>query len=332
MRSIILLSALMSGLCLGQPAAAAPSPDDASRIDHVLLWGRSIDQVSAVMAVKLGFQVRPGRNPDGVANRYVRMSDGSYVELEGITRPDARMDPGMRADQVSLRGGPGARTFGLRSSTLDRERVSLRQRGFAPTEIFSAAPNDPDGDGPAAPPRWRLFAFERQPLSSNLFFIDYAAGRPTPTRVADARSARVHPNGARELSAIWLLSSNAEADRQQLAAMGFAGATPVSVAQVGARGYCVPIHRKRVLVLQPDGVGIAADALRSGGPQVLGISVAVADIASARRQVERGYEKPLASYQGLLGPSFLAPTREDIGLLVEFHAGSGVAATSPCGG
>jgi hypothetical protein len=85
-------------------------------------------------------------------------------------------------------------------------------------------------------------------------------------------------------------------------------------------------------VLQPDGAGVAADALRSGGPQVLGISVAVADIASARRQVERGYEKPLASYQGLLGPSFLAPTREDIGLLVEFHAGSGVAATSPCGG
>jgi hypothetical protein len=331
MRSIVLLSAMMMGLCLGQPAAAVQSPHEASELDHVLLWGRSIDQASAVMAVKLGFQVRPGRDPDGVANRYVRMSDGSYVELEGITRPDAQMDPGMRADQAALHGGPGVRTFGLRSPALDRERVLLRQRGFAPTQIFSASPDDPDGGGPSAPPRWRLFAFERQPLSSHLFFIDYAAARLTPARAADDRTAREHPNSARELSAIWLLSSNAEADRKQFGAMGYAGATPIRLPQVAARGYCVPVGRKRVFVLQPDGVGIAADALRSGGPQVLGISVGVADIGRAKRQVERGYERPLAGYRGLLGNSFLAPTRDDLGLLVEFHALPDIASASPCG-
>lgn len=332
MRSIVLLSALMLGLCLGQPAAAAQSSPEASKLDHVLLWGRNIDQASAVMAVKLGFQIRPGRDPDGVANRYVRMSDGSYIELEGITRPDAQMDPGMLADQAALHGGLGARTFGLRSPALDLERASLQQRGFAPTQIFSASPNDPDGGGPSAAPRWRLFAFERQPLSSNLFFIDYAAGKLTPTSAADGRTASEHPNSARELSAIWLLSSDADADRKQFDAMGFTGATPIRLTQVAARGYCVPVDRKRVFVLQPDGAGIAADALRSGGPQVLGISVGVVDIGRAKRQVERGYERPLAGYRGLLGNSFLAPTREDLGLLVEFHALPDAASASPCRG
>ncbi|MFC5437811.1 VOC family protein [Rhodanobacter umsongensis] len=306
---------------LGQPAAAATRPPGAGySIDHVLLWGRGIDQVSAVMAVKLGFQVRPGRNPGGVANRYVRMSDGSYLELLGITRPDAAMDPGMQADQASLHGGPGSRTFGLRSTELDATRTLMQQRGLQPTPVFAASLDDPDGDGPSAPPRWRLFAFDRQPLSSNLFFIDYARLGETAVRVADDRAAREHPNTARELSAVWLLSSDADAARGQFERMGFTGATPVRMARIAARGWAVPVGRKRVLVLQPDGPGIAADALRKGGPQVLGASIGVADLARAKRQVERGYERALPAYRGVLGDSFLAPTQDDLALLIEFHA------------
>jgi len=327
-RSVILLSALILSLCLGQPAAVAQSRHGPSELDHILLWGRDIDQVSAVMAVKLGFQVRPGRNPAGVANRYVRMSDGSYLELEGITRPDAEMDPGMQADQAVLHGGPGSRTFGLRSTDLDAMRAFVQQRGLQPTAVFSASPNDPDGDGPSAPPRWRLFAFDRQPLSSNLFFIDYAALGMTAMRVADDRAAREQPNTARELSAVWLLSSDADADRRQFERMGFAGARPVRMAQIAAHGYAVTAGRKRVLVLQPDGAGIAADALRKGGPQVLGVSVGVTDLGRAKRQLERGYEKALAGYRGVLGDSFLAPTQDDLGLLIEFHAMPGPAAST----
>ncbi|MBO9711243.1 MAG: VOC family protein, partial [Caulobacter sp.] len=184
-------------------AAAAPAPaaeiGRTSEIDHALLWGRTIDQVSSVMAMRLGFQVRPGRDTDGVANRYVRFADRSYLELFGIERADARMDPGMQADQASLHGGAGARTFGLRSSILERAHTLLQEGGFAPTPIFSASPDDPDGDGPSKPPRWRLFAFERPALSSHLFFIDYATLEATPARVVDTAVAYEQPNGARAL-------------------------------------------------------------------------------------------------------------------------------------
>jgi hypothetical protein len=248
------------------------------------------------------------------------MADGSYVELLGITRPGADMDPGMLADQASLRGGAGARTFGLRTPTLDLRRRQLAAQGFAPTNVFSASANDPDGDGPGHPPRWRLFAFDDKPLSSHLFFIDYARLATTPARAIDGRSARMHPNGAQAVTAFWLLSADAGADKDRLARMGFGGATAIRLPRLAARGYCVPVGGKRLLALQPDGPGTAADALRTGGPQIFGIDVAVADIDMARRRVARGYEAELATYDGWSGRSFLAPTYADLGLLVEFQA------------
>lgn len=332
MRSSLLFS-LFALLAVPLPTPAAPlpsSPVEVGRLDHVLLWGRSIEDVTSVMTARLGFQVVAGRNPAGVANRYVRMADGSYVELLGITRSGAAMDPGMLADQASLRGGAGARTFGLRTPTLELRRKQLVAEGFAPTDVFAASANDPDGDGPAYPPRWRLFAFQRDPLSSHLFFIDYAALRKTPARAADARAARLHPNGAQAVTAIWLLSADARADRDRLARMGFDGAMPVRFPQLAARGYCIPVSGKRLLALQPDGAGIAADALRTGGPQVLGIDVAVTDLDLARRRVARGYETQLAAYDGLFGSSFLAPTRDDLGMLVEFHASGESGHTTVC--
>ncbi len=90
--------ALTLALTAASPVLAASAAAPAENLDHVLLWGCDIDQVSAILAVKLGFQVRPGRDPAGVANRYVRLADQGYVELLGMTRPDPELDPGMQAD------------------------------------------------------------------------------------------------------------------------------------------------------------------------------------------------------------------------------------------
>lgn len=327
MRSLALSSlSIAAALCFAPRATVAAEPAAGTNaIDHVLLWGRDIDQTTGILAAKLGFQVRPGRNPGGVPNRYVRMTDRSYIELLAIARPDADMDPGMKADQASLKGGPGVRTFGLRSSALEQARDFLKAQGYAATDIFSASPNDPDGAGPSHSPRWRLFAFEKPPLSSHLFYIDYAPDL-VPRIGPDE-----HPNGAREVSAIWLLSADAEADRKQLERMGLPGATPVRLLQIGARGFCVPVGGKGLLALQPDGAGVAADALRNGGPQVLGVGVGVADIAAAKKRVERGYESVLTSYRGPLGEAFLAPTQQDLGLLIEFHAMRANGPAKVCG-
>lgn len=321
------LLVLVVSLCVGTAQAATQaSATSPTRLDHILLWGRGIDQVTSVMAVKLGFQVRPGHDPGGVANRYVRLADSSFIELLGITQPDPNFDPGMKQDQQALKGGPGARSFGFRSSALDAIYRSLKGQQYAVTPFFSG----PD----SAKPGWRLFAFDRAPLSSNTFFIDYAADYAPdqfdPANADDYRVTREHPNGARELSAIWLVSGDAEADRKQLEKMGFGHAVPIKLPELGAKGFCVPVGPTALLALQPDGSGAAAETMASGGPRVLGISIGVSDLGRAQRWVERGYEHPLSTYRGLSGESFLAPTRDDLGLSIEFHAISAVG--SPCAG
>src|SRR6185437_6416471 len=241
-------------LCAGVAQASTPATvpaAPATRLDHILLWGRGIDQTTSVMAVKLGFQVRPGRDPGGVANLYIRFADSSFIELLGITRPDPAFDPGMQEDQQALKGGPGSRTFGFRTSSLDAIHQSLQALHYAVTPFFSG----PD----SAKPGWRLFAFDRAPLSSNTFFIDYAAGYAPdqfdPANAGDYRVTREHPNGARELSSIWLVSADADADRRQLEKMGYGHAVPVRLPVLAAKGYCVPVGPTALLALQPDGAG-----------------------------------------------------------------------------
>ncbi|MHB1056308.1 MAG: VOC family protein [Rhodanobacter sp.] len=320
MRLTLFVSALF--LCLGTASAAARAPAERApaasptRLDHILLWGRGIDQVTSVMAVKLGFQVRPGHDPGGVANRYIRLADSSFIELLGVTRPDPAFDPGMKEDQLALKGGPGSRSFGFRSSGLDAIHRRLKGLHYAVTPFFSG----PD----SAKPGWRLFAFDRAPLSSNTFFIDYAADYAPdqfdPANADDYRVTREHPNGARELSSIWLVSADADADRRQLESMGFGHAVPVRLPEVGAKGFCVPVGPTALLALQPDGAGVAARTMADGGPRILGVSFGVTDLGRAKRWVERGYERKLATYRSLSGESFLAPTQADLGLSVEFHA------------
>ena len=314
MRLLPLVSASL--LCFGVAQAAAAPSAPVTRLDHILLWGHGIDQITSVMAVKLGFQVRPGRDPDGVANRYVRLADSSFIELLGITRPDPKFDPGMKEDQQALKGGPGSRSFGFRSSALDAIHASLQAQQYAVTPFFSG----PDSKKPG----WRLFAFDKAPLSSNTFFIDYAStyapDQFDPGNAGDYRATREHPNGARALSAIWLVSADADADRRQLEKMGYGHAVPVKVSAVGAKGFCVPVGPTALLALQPDGQGLAGQVMANGGPRILGVSIGVADLGRAQRWVERGYERKLETYRGLSGPSVLAPTQDDLGLSVEFHA------------
>jgi len=315
---------LMLALSAAAPATAATAAPTA-RLDHVLLWGRGIDEATAIMAVKLGFQVRAGRNPGGVANRYIRFSDTSFIELLGVTRANPDYDPGMKDDRIALKEQPGARTFGFRSSNVDAVQASLKGLGYPVTQMFAG----PDSSKPG----WRLFAFDKAPLSSNTFYIDYnpayAPDQADPANKDDWRVTREHPNSARALSAIWLVSSDPEADRKALERMGHGGAVPVSLPALGAKGYCVPVGPTALVTLTPDGPGAAADALALG-PRILGVSLAAADLGRAQRWVERGYERKLTRYAGLAGEAFLAPTQGDLGMLIEFHAAPKPGA-NPCG-
>ena len=91
-RQLLAATLLFAGTAAAQTPAAPAAPGallgSGGGLDHVLLWTRERDGVTATLAVKLGFQVRPGGDfGDGTANRLIRFADRTYLELLFFTRP-----------------------------------------------------------------------------------------------------------------------------------------------------------------------------------------------------------------------------------------------------
>ena len=305
------------------PARATDAEWQTDGLDHVMLWTDNIDRTTSVFTVKLGFQVRPGGDfGDGVANRLLRIGDESYIELLYTTRARAELNEMTRKEIDAVRAGTGARTFAVHPLDLDKVGGFLRDRGF---ELDPPSPltYDPDGAGPlpATPSDWRTVSFTKSPMTfGDLFFISYAEEHPTPQQTIDRAITREHPNGARAWTSIWLLSSDLAGDRKAFERMGFADLGEVDLPQVAAHGVRLQAGPDTVIVLAPQGDGIAAHALAKRGTHILGVSIGVKDIDQAQRLVQRGYGTTLARYAGPEGDSILAPTYDDLGLLVEFHA------------
>ena len=319
------LTAALAGtlLAMGMPNAAAAAEVGSVRgLDHVLIWSRNIDQITSIMAVKLGFQVRPGGDfGDGVANRLIPFADKSYLELLYFTLPEAQLTGEARESYAATQRGTVTNMFALEAGNIEDVERQLRDKGWQ-LEPSSPMTYDPDGEGPE-PPResmWRTVGFESPPLSSgNLFFIKYNLSPPSPADQADRVVFRRHPNGAQGVSAVWLLSADTKAESERLLRMGFSPVGEVKLTEHGLRGFRFDSSGETILALEPDGPGAAADALKQRGPHIYGVSIAVADVGLARRIAEWGYGREMTSYQGLLGKSYAAPTHAELGLIMEFH-------------
>lgn len=323
---------LLAALLLSAAAQPAPAPTAADPLlgsggglDHVLVWTRDRDGVTAALAMKLGFNVRPGGDfGDGIANRIVRFSDRTYLELLFFTRPESEMQGDARDAFRATDHGTLSNNFGLEVSDVDATAAQLRAAGLS---LGPETPltYDPDGPGPlpAQPARWRSIGFLRPPLaSSDLFFINYRRTPLTAEQEADLAVFTRHPNGARRISAIWLLTRDLDADAARLRRIGFVQTGPVALPHYGARGLRFAAARGSILLIAPAGSGEAATALAARGPQVFAISVETDDLGRARRIVQRGYGAELETYAGPFGESFAAPTRSDLGLTIEFHTGT----------
>jgi Glyoxalase-like domain len=322
MGTVSLVAVLTLNALAQLPASAADATWRTDGLDHIMLWTDDIDRTTAVFAVKLGFQVRPGGDfGDGVANRLVRLGERSYIELLYTTKPRADLSDDTREDLDALHSDRGARTFAIHPLDIDVLDGYLRKRGFD-LEPPSPLTYDPDGAGPRPPVTadWRIASFTKSPVTfGDLFFISYAEGHPTAVQLADRAITSTHPNGTQSWSSIWVLSKDVAADRKALEKIGFVDRGKVEVAAVNASGVRLEAGPDSIVLLAPKGDGIAAQVLAKRGTHVLGLSLGVKDLAQTQRMIERGYGVKLEHYAGLEGDSILSPTYEDIGLLLEFH-------------
>jgi catechol 2,3-dioxygenase-like lactoylglutathione lyase family enzyme len=307
-----------------EPAARHSFTAPIEGVDHVLLWTRNIDEDLATLRDKLGFRIGPRfAFPDHVANRVVYFRDQSFLELLHFTVPLQEVSAESLAGMEFLAERDGSVGFGIRVLSLEARAASLASRGVAMAEPTAAA-SDPDGPGGPAPPEqnpFRTLGFRESPLPGlQPFFVSYP---PWPTETPEFRpmweATTTHPNTAERLSAVWIIGPDPAASHAALRTLGFAPGRRVLMRQIGATSTIYLGGRSAVVVVEPRGPGLAADALRMRGAHVLGISIAVADLEAAATAAKRGYADTSAPYDGAFGRSVLAPAQPDLGVLVEFH-------------
>ncbi len=321
MRALPMLTLLAAWLIAGPLMAGTPTLGKAP--DHVLIW--TLDPGAASRALtRLGFVVRPGGQfPDGVANSTVMFADQTYLELLHFARPELATDEKAKAALAFVAMGPGADSFAFQVPSVEAAAGSLTAAGFQvgdlDPEIFD--PDGPEGPRPSQPADWRDFHFRTSPVTgAEVFFIQYPPDQPRNAAQQQRFSARTtHPNSARRLTEVWLLVRDVDAEADAYVRMGLEAGPAGSSPRFGAKTRSIQAGDGRIILLEADGVGVAADRMARRGPQILGVTIAVNDMAQAERLVRAAYPGASGIEDHPDGPTLLAPTDVDLGLFIAFR-------------
>lgn len=293
----------------GPPSEIAPAVIRAP--DHVLLWGSEKSQVEIM--TRLGFRLKKGAAFEGAFGSHTAMfGDYSFLELLHVIDRSKATSERSLAELAFADQGPGANSFAFQVGDADLARAQLTAAGFAvgPVEGDTYDPDGPDGPKPVQPASWRDFHFAAPTLNgAEVFFIEYAPDEPQgPEDIARFNARVSHPNTAQSLSAVWIAVADPAAEAAVYRRMGFKAVegSPWTIVVGPGRIFLVPESSA------PQGP--------RHGPRIVGLSIAVADLAVAERHVREAYPKAGPRYAGALGPSVRSPTEADLGLFIEFHA------------
>lgn len=293
--------------------------------DHVLVWAQTPGAGERLFE-DLGFTVRKGQvYPEGITASTVVFGDWSYLELVHFSDPaKAAGSAQARAELDFVAQGPGASSFAIQVEDIGAASDFLKQQGF---QVGDATPDMVDPDGPLGPKppqpaSWRDFHFAASPVAGvELFFIQYPPEPPASAEdEARFRARSTHPNGARRLSAIWLLVPDLEAEAAVYQRMGFTIGPAVDVPHLNTRARIARLASGAVILAQSAQLPAEFRAPARPGPRVIGLSFEVGDIAATRSWLsQRGKHVP-RSVEGLLGPALLLPLPDALGMFVAFHA------------
>lgn len=303
------LAAWFAALLLAAPISAQPA------LDHILLWTR--DSSAAVATLEgLGFTVRRGgQYPEGMSSHSISFADGSFIELLHFDRPElAANNAQARVELAFVTANEGVNSFALRVDSTDAASARLRAAGLSPLPVEEES-YDPDGASGPLPPQtnlWRDFHLANSPfLGTDLFFIAYPPDPPrTPEQQARRTARETHHNGAQSMTAVWMLVPDADAQAVAYRRIGAEDRGAVPLPALGASGRRLSMASGEIILLEPEGLGVAAVALNRRGPHVFGISVLTRAITSDDSNGPRG---PNGGRIRFMGGS-------PLGLAIELHA------------
>ncbi len=286
-------------------------------IDHVGIFVRDLEATGRVYSETLGFTIYPGGSfPDGIRSSGLMFST-SYVELLTVDAEQATGQALARAE--FLQRHQGAVFLALHVSSAEDTAAFLRKRGFDVAEPQGGSVA-PQGTQEPLPELFQIVSFPANTDPAELFFIGYNQPPEESSRTEDESFARFrrHPNTAKRLASVRVAVKDKERAAKTYEAMGLPASRKMEVKTMGAKACEVKAGDGWILLLQPDDPGgRTARFLSQRGEGIIGISIEVSSLATARKHLESNAKHEFPNYDGLYGNSILIPSELALGLAIE---------------
>ena len=293
---------------------------EGSSLDHPGILVRDLEAAKDTYRDTLGFWIQP-RGVVSVLGSGMKISsaffeDGSYLMLSAVNDLEkARVN---RPSYLTfLEKHEGAKFLMLNVSSAQGTARFLRARGLDVSDPGARTLMAP-GTKEMPPPTGWAVTFNKPILpDDSIGFVQYAA-REERIRQAIAAGRTRHPNTAKRIAAVWIVVRDLRAATKAFGLAGLYAGEARKFPAIGATGREIEAAGGRIVLLEPKGrTGKAASLLAERGEGIMGVSIEVASLETARALLEKNTKREFGSYAGAYGKSILIPAELAHGVWIE---------------
>ena len=281
-------------------------------LDHVGVLVRDLEGAKDTYRDTLGFWVQPrgvvSLLSSGIKISNVSFEDGSYLELIAVNDLEA-----VRLNRPSylafLEKQEGAKFLILNVPSAEGTARVLRARGLDVNDPATRTVLTPGAKEMPPPIGWAV-TFKKPILpADSISFFQPASAAAREERIRQAKaSGRTHANTAQRIAAVWIVVRDLKAATKAFGLAGLYAGEGREFPALGAVGREIEAGGSRIVLLEPKGkTGKAESFLAERGEGIMGVTIEVATLETARALLEKNTKREFGSYAGAYGNSILIP-------------------------
>jgi catechol 2,3-dioxygenase-like lactoylglutathione lyase family enzyme len=292
-------------------------------LDHVGILVRDLEGAKDTYRDTLGFWIQPpgvvSVNTSGIKTSSAFFEDGSYLYLVAVNDLEkARLN---RPSYLAfLEKHEGAKFLILNVSSAEGTARFLRARGLDVSDPDTRTVTAPGAKEMPPPIGWAV-TFKKPILpADSISFFQYAnaAAREERIRKDNASGRTHHANTAKRIAAVWIVVRDLKATTKAFGLAGLYAGEGRKFPALGAAGREIEAGGGRIVLLEPKGkTGKAASYLAERGEGIMGVSIEVGSLETARALLEKNTKREFGSYAGAYGNSILIPAELAHGVWIE---------------
>ena len=289
-------------------------------LDHPGILVHDLEAAKDTYRDTLGFWIQP-RGVVSVLTSGIKISnasfeDGSYLQLTAVDDLEkARLN--RPAYLAFLEKHEGAKYLMLNVSSAESTARFLRAHGLDVNDPSSRTITAPGAKEMAPPAAWAV-TFNKPILPADSVGFVQFANREERIRQANASGRTNHPNTAKRIAAVWIVVRDLKAATKAFGLAGLAARESRKFPALGAAGREIEAGGGRIILLEPkDKAGKAASFLAERDEGIMGVSLEVGSLETARTLLEKNTKRAFVSYAGAYGSSILIPAELAYGVWIE---------------